>query len=63
MKRVIALVFVMALLAATVFAPAASAIPGNSQGKGPGNGQATPGACNNPGLSSGANEKCFINDS
>ena len=53
MKRVIALVFVVGLFAATVFAPAAIA-----KGSGPGHGHPTAGSCTAPGLAFGANEKC-----
>ena len=65
MKRVIALVFVVAVLLPTVFAPAAGATPGDSNGQGggqlgPGNGQPTLGSCFNAGNAFGAELKCAM---
>jgi len=65
MKRVIALVFVVAVLLSTVFASAAGATPGGSNGQGngqlgPGNGTPTAGSCLNSGNSFGADLKCLI---
>ena len=52
MKRVIALVFVVAVVVSAVFAPVAGAAPGNGGGKGPDNGKArcTAGSLASPGL-------------
>jgi len=61
MKRVIALVFVVAVLLSTVFAPAAGAAPGTGQGKGPnaaGKAVCTDGSADSPGISWGVLFKC-----
>jgi hypothetical protein len=65
MKRAIALVFVVAVLLSTVFASAAGATPGGSNGQGggqlgPGNGQPTVGSCFNDGNAFGAELKCHL---
>jgi hypothetical protein len=63
MKRVIALVFVVAALVSAVFVPAAGAAPGNGQGNGPDNGKArcTDGSLTSPGLSYGVDlGKCGL---
>ena len=62
MKRLIALVSVIAVLVSAVFASVAGADPGNSQGKGngqlgPGNGNCTAGSQASPGNSYGADFK------
>jgi hypothetical protein len=53
MKRVIALVFVVAVVVSAVFVPVALA----NKGKGPGNGHCTAGSAMSPGLSFGADQK------
>lgn len=63
MKRLIALVFVIAALLPTVLAASAGAVPSGSNGQGggqlgPGNGMATEGSCSNSGNSWGAAFKC-----
>jgi hypothetical protein len=63
MKRVIALVFVVAVVVSAVFAPVAGAVPGNGQGNGPDNGMArcTDGSLASPGLSWGVDlGKCRL---
>jgi hypothetical protein len=65
MKRIIALMFVVAVLVSAAFAPAAGADPGTSMGGGkgqlgPGNGKPTEGSCSNNGLSLGADFKCLM---
>jgi hypothetical protein len=62
MKRVIALVFVVAVVVSAVFAPVAGAVPGNGQG-GPENGmgRCTAGSLASPGLSWGVDlGKCRL---
>jgi hypothetical protein len=65
MKRIVALVFVVAVLMSTVFVAPVAATPGDSQGQGngqlgPGNGTRTDGSCFNPGERVGALFKCPI---
>jgi hypothetical protein len=66
MKRIVALVFVVAVLVSAVFASAAGAVPSppsNGQGGGqlgPGNGKCTAGSLASPGTSWGANWKCIL---
>lgn len=65
MKRMIALVFVVAVFVSAALAPVAGAVPSppsNGQGGGqlgPGNGQATLGSCFNSGFAFGAEFKCL----
>ena len=66
MKRIMALVFVVAVFVSVALAPVAGAVPSppsNGQGKGqlgPGNGRCTDGSLASPGNSWGANWKCIL---